>query len=737
MMISNPLQMNDWNIKKFLMAILSIQFAVWGLIGLNTINIHIPLLRPLICFIYLTFVPGILILRILKQHELGNIETTLYSVGLSLGTLMFIGLFLNTLKYLFGINKPLSSFHLLISISALIVFFSILSYLTDKNYSHPNFIKLENNHENLFLFLIFLPILSILGSQLVNYYNNNIVLLILIPILSLTPILVCFNKIPEKFYQLTIFIVGLSLIYHTALISQYIWGLDVHTEYYLANLVIKNSYWNIKITDNVNSMLAVVMLGPIYVKLLGIDLTMVIKVIFTFLFSLLPLGLYSLYKKQFVESVYSEKLVNKIVFLACFFFVSFEFFYFNAPTGWRQEIAEIFLVLTLMVMFDKKLTPSSRSILIIIFILSLGVSHYGTSYLWMFVLLASFLIVKIKEHFKDTPEKLLNSTYILLFVVFTISWYIYSSSSSPFDSIVHIGNQIGGSLFDLLNPDSSAALNIIVNNQYSFMSTLEKYIQLIAQAFIGVGVLWILVTRNRIKLNSVYLVLVLLNFVLLVLGVSVPYFSNQLSPWRLYQITMIILAPIGILGAFQIFKFLTSFKGSNSMSSIKLISIFFTVFLLFNTCWIYGLANEYPQSTRAVSLYQNDINNGTNYAKNNFYSSFYTDGDIYGVEWLSKNRNSNYLIYADYERKLTILQSYGMIKDSSKIDFRKSTLTNKTQIKEGYLFLGYPNTKFGLIYRNSNNFKTSYWDISTISSTITKLNEVYDSGTSKIYWGSS
>lgn len=730
MQVLNPLQITKWEIKKFLLLIIAFQFIVWGLISLDAINVHIPLLRALFCFVYLTFVPGILVLRCLRQHKLGNIETILYSVGLSLAILMFTGLFLNTVLPIFGLNKPLSFFPILVSISLFVLFFSFFSYLSDKNYSNPSYIDLTNL-ENSLLFLILLPILSILGSQLVNYNGNTIILLVLIPIISIIPLLVFFNKIPEKFYPFTIFIIGLSLIYHTALISQYIWGLDVHSEYYLAKLVITNSYWNIGINENANSMLSIVFLAPIYVKMLGVDLTYIIKVVFTFLFAILPLGLYSLYKNVLNESVYGKKLVNKIIFLACFFLISFEFFYFNAPTGWRQEIAEIFLVLTLMVLFDRKIGSITRSLLLVIFILSLTVSHYGTSYLWMFVLLSAFIILKIKHHYNGS-KTVLSSDYVLLFVVFACSWYIFTSTSSPFTSILNIGNQIFSNIFDLLNPDSSSALNIIVSDQYSLMTSIEKYMQICAQFFVGIGIFWIFFTKNKMKMNSTYLVLAILNFILLVAGVVIPYFSNQLSPWRLYHIGLIVLAPLGIIGALKIFDLLAHFmKNKNSLNSLKFVSIFFTVFLLFNTCWIYGLVDEYPQSTRAVALYQKDIKNGTDYAKNSFYASFYTDGDISGVNWFSKNRNNSILVYADHARKLTILKSYGAINDNSKSDYYKSTLTNNTKVIDGYLFMAYPNTNLGLIQGGKNG----YWNNSIILDKLPKLNALYDNGDVRVYLG--
>lgn len=80
MQTNNPFQINDWEIGKFLKVVLAVQLAVWGVIGLDALGLQIPIVRQLIGFIYLTFVPGIIILIILKLHKLGNIETLLYTV---------------------------------------------------------------------------------------------------------------------------------------------------------------------------------------------------------------------------------------------------------------------------------------------------------------------------------------------------------------------------------------------------------------------------------------------------------------------------------------------------------------------------------------------------------------------------------------------------------------------------------------------------------------------------------
>jgi hypothetical protein len=44
MQITNPLQMNDWKIKRFLKVVLVVQLVVWGAIGFDAIGLQIPII---------------------------------------------------------------------------------------------------------------------------------------------------------------------------------------------------------------------------------------------------------------------------------------------------------------------------------------------------------------------------------------------------------------------------------------------------------------------------------------------------------------------------------------------------------------------------------------------------------------------------------------------------------------------------------------------------------------------
>lgn len=57
-MIDDPLQMNDWGIKKFLIAVCAFQISVLGLAEVSSLGITIPMIPQIVGFIYLTFFPG-------------------------------------------------------------------------------------------------------------------------------------------------------------------------------------------------------------------------------------------------------------------------------------------------------------------------------------------------------------------------------------------------------------------------------------------------------------------------------------------------------------------------------------------------------------------------------------------------------------------------------------------------------------------------------------------------------
>ncbi|MGZ4869714.1 MAG: hypothetical protein ACXV2F_05070, partial [Halobacteriota archaeon] len=134
MKLENPLKANDWPITTLFKLVAALQVLVLVVLGMDVLGLSLPIVRPLLMLVYLLFVPGILVLRVLKLHELNVIKGVTYTVGLSMATVMLVGLFMNTV-YVAFIARPLSLLPLIATMSALVVALCLLSYRRDRAFA--------------------------------------------------------------------------------------------------------------------------------------------------------------------------------------------------------------------------------------------------------------------------------------------------------------------------------------------------------------------------------------------------------------------------------------------------------------------------------------------------------------------------------------------------------------------------------------------------------------------------
>ncbi|MDL2124957.1 MAG: hypothetical protein LWX51_18210, partial [Deltaproteobacteria bacterium] len=219
----------------------------------------------------------------------------------------------------FGISEPMSLTPLIITISAVVVVLCVLCYVRDKDFADPSFIDVGDVLSPPVLFLCLIPFMAVLGTYLVNFHHNNILLMLMIIVIALVALLIGFDKfIPVKLYPLAIWVIAISLIWHNTLISMYLNIFDVFSEYHTANLVITNRIWDYSMSTSTNAMLSIAMLAPIFHHIFNMDLTWVFKIVYPLAFSLVPLGLYSIFQKR---------TDDKVAFFSCFLFVSINTFY--------------------------------------------------------------------------------------------------------------------------------------------------------------------------------------------------------------------------------------------------------------------------------------------------------------------------------------------------------------------------------------------------------------------------
>ena len=642
-------------------------FIISMLLTVNlAVILDIPYIRQIIGFLFLTLLPGLLILQILKLNKLGLTEKFILSVGLSISFLMFFGLFINMLYPFFGIFKPLSILPLMTTINIAMVILCVLSYKTNKEFINPISVNIKDILSPSALFLCLIPFLAVFGTYLVNFYHNNILILILIVVIVLVALLIGFDKfIPKKLYPLAVFVIAVSLLYHKSLISMYVSGYDIQFEYYLCNLVKTNGIWDPMMFGNLNAMLSLVMLAPIYSIILNMEITWVFKIIYPLLFSLVPLGLYHIFQKQ---------IDDKIAFLACFFFMSLATFFREMSTLARQEIAELFLVLLILLMIDTNMDRIKRSFLSIVFGISLVVSHYGLSYIYMFCLVSAWLLLVLTENpnmqelkcrflskFGRWKEKLavnpnslkmedktISSTFVLLFVVFTLTWYMYVSSSSAFDSIVHIGDHIASSIFtDFLNPEAAEGLRLMISQpKPGLLHEVNRVINYLNQIFIVIGCV-LLLKRSEMKFERDYSAFSVINLGILFASIAVPFFASSLNMVRVYQITLIFLAPFCVIGGITVLRIIgkivrVSWTDKRVRSSLKILSVYFVIFFFYQTGFVFYVAEGQHSLVSSITI----------------DSLYYNDQEVSGAMWLNSVKNSS-SIYADEPRWLLLYSRLG------------------------------------------------------------------------------
>jgi uncharacterized membrane protein len=320
---------------------------------LFTSTFDIPIIQQFFGFICISFLPGFLIVRILKIEQ-DKIQNIILSLGLSLTFLMVVGLIYNDISLFLGIYKPFSSIFLIIIIISSISILIISYFLTyKKNVKYDIYFKntkdIKSNILNKILFitiLVSIPILAILGA---TFNDTNILLLMLCSIFFIVFISIFFPKIIEySYFSLILFLLSFSIILQKELFSNYLIGWDIFGEFMVFKITMQNAFWNntININDNniqnFNSMLSITILPNIYTKIFNIKANYVFKLIYPFFYSLVPVSLYKAYKQEFGEN---------ISFLSAFYFILFPRFYIEER---RQIIGEFFFILLISIILNKK-----------------------------------------------------------------------------------------------------------------------------------------------------------------------------------------------------------------------------------------------------------------------------------------------------------------------------------------------------------------------------------------------
>lgn len=562
----------------------------------------------------------------------------------------------------------------------------------------------------------FLPFITILGTFLMNKHHSNILILVTLILIALVPLLL--NKIPNTLYGPVLFFVSLSLILHTSLISDGLWGSDVQGEYFIAKDILDSKEWspstryNIEAITRYNSLLSVGVLPVIYALLLDIGLTSVYKVIYPLILSFSCLGVYMLYTEHFNK---------KLSFLSTFYLISFSTFFLVSLEAPRQIVGTIFFVLILNLTLSKKrqfsreLSQKEKILLLILFI-GLIVSHYGVSYVILFLLAVYLVLFWVLERIslsfvtkkKFCNYKLLNPSFLLFAVVFALAWYIYTSNSITFDIFIKIISQVSDSIRELGDPFGTSLATNLANRPIYI--DISNFLRSVTFFLIPFG-LYSAISKRDLRADYT-----LLSFVFLLFfgaTILIPYLAPSMGLLRINIILMVILAPLSIRGLMFFFEnVFRVFKSQRSQYSysIRAFCVLLTIITILNT----GVPHEFYQKGH-------DEYGGSFSINERFDYSLFKVSDVEASEWILNHSNES-CIYGDNYRRLLFLRF-----DHEAKPIRK----NEGIPNNSYIFLNWWNLREG-VYSVQIPIKSVWLTEYESVNHFATYNKIYDCGNANV-----
>jgi uncharacterized membrane protein len=720
--------------------------AVMFILAINillyvSVFLDVPILRQCVGFVFLTFLPGFVILRALGMKTDSVAVDFSLSVAVSVAFVMFIGLLVNTLYPLLGISAPLSTLPLMITTSALTLAIFIFSQIRgigigSNKYSQLLHAEIDTKGAILCVVSILLLSLSIVGAL------HHSVFLLVSAIAGTAAIfatsIFLYKRIPSCYYTFALFVVSLSLLLQTSLLTRHIMGWwDIFGEYNVYESVRAAGKWvspgivlSHDAISNLNSVLSVTILPTAYSAVLNLNGELIFKIIYPFIFCFVPIFLFKTYAMQ----------LGKIAaLLSVFFFIAdpINFYGLGSLSLAREMITYLFLSAMIFCFVKQDLDLWTRRVLVIIFSAGLAVSHYSLAFLYVFLVVFVYVAMRIA----GKKDALLNLALVLCIVGITFSWYMYVATP-PLNSLADAFQNVASRLStDLFNPKNRVDQGMTVlsptSQAMSLIGQIQKVIIYITEFFVAVGVIILSIKPKEFKFHPGFRWMAICAAFILLVCIAVPNVAPLLNFSRFYRYTMIFLAPLFILGGVY---FLGLFRKILKHSPARprfvfrdfrlfLLTFILVVFFLFRSSSVNtvagGLPSSYPldfdrwitesSGAHALAFWR---------VIGSVYDVYIPEQDLSSATWLASRIGGNYSVYAD-NGMVTTLIDYTTLNPQS-IYY----IMNETQSKPGsYIYLRTLNAQVGIIASPEG-----FFNLSDLYPSPSQNCRIYSDGGSDVYF---
>lgn len=567
----------------------SIRFSGY-VIALYAVSLFLPeslptttVIHATLGFVLLTFVPGLLILRVLRDRF--RPIDLLYAVALSLAFSMFIAWLANTVYLQFEIiSKPFTGTTLIwIYIGVTAIFTTAAWYLTQDQTPADEvnrmFSYVREYDLRVVTLLLTLPVFGVAGALFINRVSENAIALAVLATCAVLPLLALQLDGQRRYLGLAILAISFTLVLQRALLATHLAFGDGMAEYSIAQNVLTSGYWIPSGTKG-----AMVRIGPTqaaYKLLMGIPLLWVFKIAHPFVFALTPLIGYLLSTRYFSREV---------AFLGSVLYVFLPETYRLLPRNTRTGAAIFFTAILIAIILDGGIQKRYRNLLALAFFWALITSHYGIGPLVLLLIIPAYVCYRVLRYLGDGPQPMAEFTGLTLYTALTFGWYAYITR----DTFSFVGGVLISRAFNFLEPTSNTAATNALSfgmPSLSFKIFFYSHLLIAALSCMAIGVIAIsyllrlfsvqnaIVTRlSEVVQTDAQGALRSGAYLSLILGLALlfplSFGPNVLSSARTFGLLMVFMGPFTIL-AMRIPKV--------SRGQLIPASVFLAIFLLISS----------------------------------------------------------------------------------------------------------------------------------------------------------
>jgi uncharacterized membrane protein len=333
----------------------------------------------------LLWLPGVLLLRAVGLRPEIVRANPAYGAAASLAVLIAAALLINSVGPGWGIARPLERLPLACGLAAI----SLALIVAARVRSSPDFLLYVPRLDRLRALTCVLPALpglAALGALWLTNSHGGEAATAAVALAGATLLVgaLTAHRLDAGRCRAILYFVSVALMFSFSLRGRFVYGSDILAEYHDYVSVLGAHRWNIHPHNPAYySMMSLTTLPTMLSALSGAAPLFVFKFVYPALLGFFPVGIFA---------IGSRLVSRRSAFVAAMLLSVQSYLFAEMPAIARQIIALIFLVALLGALSDPDLGSGQRRTAIAVFALGMVVSHYGTTYFMILMLVVALVV---------------------------------------------------------------------------------------------------------------------------------------------------------------------------------------------------------------------------------------------------------------------------------------------------------------------------------------------------------